>query len=435
MYSFPFAVDGAPFQNGEIPVWNSSTKQWVAQSAVVQAATDWYVDAINGNDNNIGTNPQFPLESLLELQKRIGSATLMAPVLIHILSDLPAGDRFFFQGFFGAPDIYIHIIGESQKELATVIATGVTNIVVNSTRPSVQVAGFNWTPYVGKRVRVIASSGSTPIGTVFWIEKVDTNPEIAFISQPFVISWPTFIPYGRKTLLVGDTLVIEELTKCGLVGINTITTVNQQFSLGMILENIEFNNEDAFSSLEMINGTAFGCNLNMRSFRGSFIGFACKCKATPPFTTQEWETLFSQSYLYASSIQGNLLIQGPAPFVLTENSSIQSSSLTCESISMFRIANQGGTGTSVWDWSGFALNFDELAGGFLEGRLWGSSLVANSQAIRIRSQSRVIYLSSSKPTADGASANDVTIGGTAMTYASLTSFINSTNGAALVVWA
>lgn len=361
---------------------------------------DWYVDAVNGSDGNAGTTASAPLQTLLELERRIGTAIMMQTTTVHLLSDIPETDRFQFRGSYGADSIYIQILGEASTTLATVTVAVYTDLVLGVTRPSVQISGFDWTPYLGKRVRVTASAGATPIGTVFWVEQVDANPEIAYISQPYAADFVTFVPFGPQVLLAGDTLVVEDLTICGGIAFDTKSSnVNTVINLGLVLKHVRFT-AGTFTNLLAENMVTFGCELNMHLARGFFDIYASKVGSTG--FTQIWQTNISQSYLHACSIQNNLLIQGPAPFIVIENTSMQGCHIVIEATNIFRVSNQGNTGFSAWDWPGFALDFDELSNGYLEGLFWGTSTVANSQAIRIRSLSTVMYLNANKPTANGA---------------------------------
>lgn len=445
-YQFPgIALNDKPLV-GDSVVWDGS--KWTTVSAVDWASqSDWYLDADNGDDSNSGETPELPIASLAELERRIGTANLTppevdigfgilaAPMKVHLLSDMPPEDSFSFRGAFSGVDSFLWFIGEANTVLASGTFSNVTNIVNGVTRPSVQVAGFDWTPYRGKRVRIVSTAAATPLGTVFWVEAIDANPEIAYISQPYAYSIDDLTaPFGRQTLTIGDGFVIEQLTAVGNLSCDTNSENGHNLNYGMTIEGVRFTGLlGQLFFLYLTSGHPYGCEINATFIRGWIDSYACRLGLFDfPTFKQTWETGSGQSFQTACSIQGDILIQSYGEFVVTDNSSMQGARITVED-AFFRVSNQGGSAFSAWDWAGYAMEFQESGQGYMEGLFWGTSVVAGSRGYRIRSGSVVQY--SVKPTANGGDANDVSIGGTVGTYAATVPLFNSTNGAGLVVTA
>lgn len=52
------------------------------------SATDWYIDNVSGSDENIGTDPAFPLQTIAEWSARMGQTPLTTSPVLHIVGNL-----------------------------------------------------------------------------------------------------------------------------------------------------------------------------------------------------------------------------------------------------------------------------------------------------------------------------------------------------------
>lgn len=442
VYGLLKQAEDAPDGVNIIEPTSDSPGRWfrlnVSQTAW-QTESDWYVDEQNStglaSDNNQGNDPSAPLLSYAELTRRIEFATLAQDTTVHLLSDVNDDSAFIFRGTIITPFV-LRISGEAPVELlASSVLTGATNIVVDTTRPSIQITGINWTTagpggtsLVGRRCRVTASSGAQ-VGTVFWIEEVDpSDSSVAYISQPYFTAPPAL--GATQTLSVGDTIVVEDLTVLGRVVLQYTSdgaVDGSNLSKNVVIENVRGqrvanNTAVALWGLQPWGQgvSVYGSHVNYSRTVAPFVEMTACRWGSDTLTTALLDPAGGLSVLRASSIKAKtggstMTVFGAGALELYDN---------CSCTSRLQIAGNFLQARSVqalssWSWSAAALAVSEGASLTFFSAYWGSSAVANSYGIQVRSGSQAMYLSSTPPTAAGAAGFDISVGGATASYAGL----------------
>jgi hypothetical protein len=411
--------------------------------------TDWYVDNINGNDNNDGLSPATALKTMARLSAIIGVAKLLPAtgneVRVHILADVPTDDAFSFTGVIRGNAI-LRLIGEATTELlAPTALTGRVNFALNSTRPTITIAGVDWAAQglVGKRCRVISSSTAAP-DTLFWVESVAGAPDTVSISRPYLFNPVGALQGAPQTLSVGDTIVVEELTECGPLSLRwrtdgTVRTVSQQVTLESVrthvavLAELIIGIEAGRASARFENALVFGSEV-----RTSFCLFTAvtssACRYANPLAASFCEGI--GEFRACSFASSQMQLRGGSEFFVSQDCSAEACQLivgttqTNMEASMVTILN----GFSGWNWSNDAVRVRYGGRLLATGRIWGLSAVANSYGLRCSSGGELQYASAVKPTIVGAltPVQDALIGGTVAAYAAVPQ-VNAANLARIVV--
>ena len=196
----------------------------------ILAATEepnWYIDAINGNNDNLGTTLLAPLQSHAELERRWGaSPTLKPPVnvtvsarllTIHILSDLPETDPINFDVAL-YQDVSVRYLGIGQTEISTGTFTAVTAKVPGTDSAfeitdNTKALNF-WANNRGMRVRITAGPR---LNTIMWVAKElavgkfrPLDPSIPnSMASAAADNW-TLINVVETTPQVGDAYAVEQ---------------------------------------------------------------------------------------------------------------------------------------------------------------------------------------------------------------------------------
>lgn len=387
---------------------------WAAQAA-------WFIDPLNGDDTAQGDTPATAIRTGAELTERISTAFLTQATTITWLNDAPSTDYF---AFFGTINLTSPLIlkGTPTTLSGPHVVSAITNLSVGTTLTEVTVTGFDWTSFVGKRCRITATSGSTPVGTTFWVEAVDSgDSQIGIVSRPRN-SNTDFVDFGQQDLAVGDTFVIEELTAIGQM---SIYGANVQFRGGnfdVLFEDVKL--ESRFDSDDMnsiwLFGSEFACN-NINHGRSILQAFGCAVK-DGPFTGSRWVNQ-EIGALLTCSIQvtgGRLEVSDGGILNVFANSSLRGGAgvLVVRTASL-RVDDTGGF--SMNEWSGPAIDMREGTNAFLEGLVWGSSAVASTYGFRVAG-AKISYDPSVTPTVFGTlqgSGRDVRVGGVDSLYAAL----------------
>lgn len=400
---------------------------------VFETQADWYVDEQNvtglASDGNVGDTAATPLASYAELTRRIQFATLEQDTTVHLLSDVDDDSVFSFQGHSN----WLMVIGEATQLLATLTSAAAANIVVGTTRPFVQL-GAAWDPaLMGRRCRVTSTTGATPIGTLFWLEQVDTvDPTIAYISQPVTCAVAD-LPNDRSLEAGGgDTFVVEELTRAGVLDIqSTLDFLGVPGDLGLtfILQDVRgpdllfstalLGNAEAMSRTQIIGcwmcwniiqcsaGLFAGCRMGIQALSfNDLIGGATGC------------TLSSCS---VTRITSSSLMRFTGTWQLNENTSFMNSRMVVGSATLGGAPPSSVTvqlgGVSMWDWTGAGIQVNP--GSTVDmGQAWGTSTRANSDGVQVATGAHAQYPSGDPPDLLG-TGDQVIVGGVVGTYAGL----------------
>lgn len=260
------------------------TPSWIADAyAAALAVTDWYLDAVTGDDQNDGLTPATALQSGGELQRRLGpQAAWSTSVTVHVGVGGVA-DALNIIGDTTLPGVHVDIIGTPILEADAGLITSYTAMDHTTPRsPTVACAGItDWTPHVGKRLRI---TSGTNAGAVTWVLKADPHglglsvcrtgrwyKKVSGVSQTVL--------FASVTPVVGDPIAIESLPEVTslvlkLGGAVDSTQLNdpwtwRQYSVDSI--SIGVGVRDCTSDYQWYRGIVFGCSMRaFTSVNGSY---------------------------------------------------------------------------------------------------------------------------------------------------------------------
>jgi hypothetical protein len=391
----------------------------------------WFIDPIGGNDMADGATAATALSTLAELSRRIGDGRLMQSTTVTLLSDVPNADVFAFWGEIGGVQSRLTIVGTPTLLAGPVAITSVVNQVVGTARQKVVVTGFDWTPYVGKRCRVVTSSAGTPIGTRFWVEKVGATTDEAFTSRPHFGGTP-----GVRNLVAGDEFVVEELTNAGVWAVDYLCSWSNttSFSVALFASDLRF-------SAKRLQVSARGAATYARNLEAEFMTRFSGCDLSE-LGLLVCDSVSAVACKIAGHIQATRTavlnvcsISGP---LRSEFGYLQLKD-QCSLLSRVQVGGLGeGWGRlytlnlACWDWpSGEALAVYNSSFAELDGATWGSSAAAGTFFASVFSYAALIY--SALPTVAGALSpgQDLNVGGTPRAFAG-GPYIEATNNAGFV---
>lgn len=298
------SAHGAFLQRIGIKTNNSSN------GALTQA--NWYIDSINGNDQNDGSTNSKALKTHAEFARRLGNNNILAPdyqlflgsipfrlVSVNILNDLPFSDPIMVNCILGQDTILSY-----SATPKTPIATGTINGLITKNRSSNQPYTIinntiDWTANLYKRLRI--SSGPRAGAMAYALEHVDGYDGYC-ITSDWSIPNPAPLP-GLTPIVpqIGDTFVIEDLVKCNMGAFNVSITGNNSsiFQFNCIaFSNLEFQQPDNgaldlvlpdLSVAVMLNGCRFAC---FPGFHGGALFVDNTCFLAAGFF---WDTLLIQN--------------------------------------------------------------------------------------------------------------------------------------------
>lgn len=389
-------------------------ENWATQAA-------WFVDPIDGDDTNNGETAATAIATMAELQRRIGSAYINQDTTITLLNDIPDADFFGFRGSLG-PAAFLRLVGGNPTVLGTGVLTGVTpEVPAAGTRGSITIAGFDFSPFIGERVRVTAGVNA---GIVAWIEGVTGGNATAYVSAP--IDPPN---YTNADFTIGDTIVIEQLTKVGRLAFVCPQADNDNNNSGgtVQLTDLWMDQQSANhvfrANVQMV---WFGSKIFNDAIHNYVLGYS-----VGSYVSTTW--FFSDFFeVYSSSLNLGTLLGGTT-ITITTSSSCPAQVLFCNNANQIYV----GAPLAIWDWPvgpgvGAAVLVAENSFLACVDRLWGSSAVAGTFGVEVRGDSEAVY--AVLPTVVGALSpgQDVVVGGTPLAYAGLP-FINPLNDGKFVV--
>lgn len=388
----------------------------------------WYVDPRNStglaSDDNVGDTALNPLLTMTELAFRLSRPTIIrVPPTVNMLSAGTANDGFFYDLALDTDYDYpagVDIVGFA-TELATGTLTAATpqNPATNAYE-TITIAGFDWTPYVGKRVRVVSG---TNVGACGWVAKA-VSTGVAVVSRPALDGFVS-------NFTLGDVVSIETMLELGPVCGNAV--IRTSFDFPIRLSECSLLNQDWL----MVDAADFSnCEF-------PFMGWADLGRVR--FSNCYYDAVFGGSSINAQflveqatflgGIVANFRLTGGAMWI-GENHSTDPG-LLC--IGQFQVDGPGlvrsfvsGAPLGVIDWT----TTQEAAvlinpGGMmaLTSTVFGLSAQASTFGIRVRGGGRYIYSAAgTKPTVTGAlsATKSVEIGGTNALYAAVP-LSNTTN--------
>ena len=250
---------------------------WIVDAyAAALAVTDWYLDAVTGNDQNDGLTPATALQTGTELQRRLGpQARWTASVTVHIGTG--GVQSLCLRGETAAAGVSVDIIGTPTlvADAGTVSAyTAMDHATPRS--PTLTCTGVtDWTSYVGMRVRLTSGANA---GACTWILKA--NPDGLGLAVARTSAWykkndlvPTTSMSSTGAPTVGNTIVIETLPAINdleleLYGVTSLAGGNSWPQRQYAIDSLSITSLSRKSSCDRIDANrsiVFGCRLSFQT--------------------------------------------------------------------------------------------------------------------------------------------------------------------------
>jgi hypothetical protein len=222
----------------------TSDPTWLLQTA-------WFIDAVSGNDDNVGNTALVPLKSGDELTARLGLRWYWSQsVTITILTDLP---RLVLDFEFLGPSLVLTMLGALTTQTIATVDVWTPQAGNNSARMTATGIA-DWTPYVNLRARIVGGTRDNYCAYVAKVNPDGTGVATAAFQQGFA---PIADPhYGSVAAPVnGDVIHVETLPTIANLQLNVRseipgTTTNQE-SVHIIGLNVDLFNAELFSQANL----------------------------------------------------------------------------------------------------------------------------------------------------------------------------------------
>lgn len=189
---------------------SSQQALWDASALVA----DWHLDQVLGNDANDGS-AAHPLKTGAELGRRLGPWARWLQSVTVTVGVNGLADALTVKGDTVLAGVHVDIVGTPTQlaDAGTVTAYTVMDHVTPR-GPTIKCTGIaDWTPYVGKRLRVTAGANQ---GAILWIVKANPNGlgldvarcTLAYCKNDLAPASSTF---RAVVIAVGNPVVIESL--------------------------------------------------------------------------------------------------------------------------------------------------------------------------------------------------------------------------------
>lgn len=209
-------------------VFRSANVATVSFDPNARVEFQWFIDPVNGADNNNGNTPTAPLKTHGELVRRLGDGlqasvtgadtvvggSVYSVTTIYLLGDLPESDQIDLEVVLRHAGIWIYQGTRSVLRSSAFTAVTAQNRATN-TPWSVTDGALDWTPFVGKRIRV---TSGVNFNQTAWVAK-NLGAGAARISSPANPNYPppstnlAFASTNPGVFSNGDPYVIEQLSK------------------------------------------------------------------------------------------------------------------------------------------------------------------------------------------------------------------------------
>lgn len=189
---------------------SSQQALWDASALV----TDWHLDRVLGDDANDGS-AAHPLKTGAELSRRLGPWARWSQSVTITVGVNGLADALTVKGDTVLAGVHVDIVG-TPTQLADAGTVTAYTVMDHATPrgPTIKCTGIaDWTPYVGKRLRVTSGANE---GAILWVVKASPNGlgldvarcTLAYCKNDIALSAPTF---RSVVLAVGNPVVIESL--------------------------------------------------------------------------------------------------------------------------------------------------------------------------------------------------------------------------------
>lgn len=217
----------------------------------------WSVDSENGNDANPGTAAR-PLKSIPEFNRRIGGGIISEPIEVLIFGSHIDEPVQFFGQFTRNGTMAVR--GMSATILTTQTITGFTaNNPAGGEARTITVTGFDWTPYIGKRIRF---TDGPAVGAVCWIaidDPASAGTDTVRVTPVgnTLVDFSTTITFVDP--VVSNTFVIEDPTRIGGINLDILQGASNVGPLtGRVVQFSDFDTTPGSGSTTLAPGTPNG---------------------------------------------------------------------------------------------------------------------------------------------------------------------------------
>lgn len=439
MYNFPgVALNKVP-EIGDTIVWDG--EKWVAREADYYFnQSTWWVDPINGNDVNDGATKETALRTNKELNRRVQFADWDHDVTITYTSDVPKTSEFgalALRGTISGNTTLIIVKGEAPINLTSVVLTGVTNIVVGTTRPSIQVAGFDFTPYLGTNIRLRCTDSATAnhVDAICWIDGlVGGDPTQVYINSPYNTT--------NRTLSVGDTIAIESLINPGRIscdigfcGEHGTSVICQGKDLAFTGQAVRWSTRGTGSwsgtGGQIQTARLSGCYIEEGVVGDIFQTIACRIG--DDLGTASHLTPYVKAVCVATSFLGQVEFDCGRTRLLSNCNFVGRITVGGreESPSSIETFNA----ISIWDWGANqpAIRVAGQCYAWLQNPVWGTSVNPGTYGLGLATCSQCQFTAGALSSVSGTAGFDVNVGGSMQLWAAVAGgFINPANNTAIL---
>jgi len=405
------------------PNWAGNKSRWLLQ-------TDWYIDAVNGDDENTGAAYDNALKTHAELERRFGQwPDISTEYSIVVISDL---DETIHMAFRQLPDGIIHWYGLAQATLATGTVTGYTEAAVG-VEGRLTDAAQDFTAYEGRRLRLTSGAGAGKAMT-FIGPRVSGNTVVRCGRPTYFTSFSAFTAQAAA----GADYAIEQ--QCKIRGISVkVETVDVGDTSASSLPAAVFEDFD-------LTGNPDTDNSYISTNRSSYavVLMACAMGSSTYLNLNGAVRLLACSSCDSDGTRGLLEVTGG----LVGLSNYSGGNVSIRSGTKANVGNvsndvcqfdtkpmtvDNGTFVNIWAAGLYDCAFGgvlALIGSFVYSyKLWGSG----NGGPGIEVESHWWYVSGNKPTITGSTpgTDDANIGGTNVAWAAVP-YIEPTNNAMCV---
>jgi len=439
MYNFPGVALSEVPEIGDTIVWDG--EKWVAREPDYYFnQSTWWVDPINGNDVNDGATKETALRTNKELNKRVQFANWDHNVTITYTSDVPKTEEFgafAMRQTISGNTTLVTVKGEDPINLTSVVLTGVTNITVGTVRPSIQVAGFDFTPYLGTniRLRCTASGTANHVDAKFWIDGlVGGDVTQVYINSPYNTA--------NRTLSVGDTIAIESLINPGRISCDVAFCGEHNASVIVVADDLAFTNESVrWSTRTSGSWSGTGSQIQTVRLRGCYIQEGVVGDIFQTIACRIGDNAGQLSHIvpYVKALCVACSFFGPVEFDCGRTRLLNN----CNFLGRLNVGGREESpasietfnSISIWDWIANqpAIGIAPHCYAWLQNIPWGTSANAGTYGIGISTCGMCQFTAGNTPTVSGTAGYDVNVGGSNQLYAAVAGgFINPTNNTAIL---
>lgn len=358
-----------------------------------QAQTSWYIDAVSGSDEGLGTNGS-PLKTHAELVRRVGHGYVpTSNITINIVSasidaiDVP----------YRPKDKYVHYKGLRTTVITGMISTSVArDSSINQPQQVTADAGGNfWSSYLDSLVELTSGAAS---GKSFWVRLNMGNGQ-AQVSPIVATTIAGFFPTtsSESTSIGNSTFKVVSLTTVPGLTAHTDNTVSMVAGpCGYVFEDLEFS-----ADVDVSGTVAF-----------------LTCKMVGFLNTHAQDALADMTdeinlgvHLVSCCVGGPLNLDGPVKIEAGLSGIIGVyGSLYITTGAFFRYLSVYSGRVLLWDawsweWNSYAVNIHPNAVLRITGVLWGTSSQNDSYAVHLHSRGTMVCADYSAQKMTGTSSN------------------------------